>query len=360
MNAMDQQHGSHSMLAGRPLRRLRMLGLSFVCLAIATALALAVVEDYADSDALLPGADVQGVAVGGLHTAAAIALVSREIAMPLLKPLVVAYASERWTLDTAKMASVDTTGMVREAYADGVRGTPLFERVYHRVADNPVPVHSGLRFQFLDNRVQRFALAVRDGIDRPAVNAEQLLFGKRLIITPSQTRRAVDVKKTLARVRDALPNGIRHIRVPVRETPPKVTLADFGRAIVVIKSERRLYLFDKDKLIRTFPIAVGQPQYPTPAGDWHIVEKRYMPTWTNPHDQWSAGMPQTIPPGYNNPLGTRAMDLDATGIRIHGTANDFSIGAAASHGCMRMHMWDIEKLFDMVKVGTPVFIRDAA
>jgi lipoprotein-anchoring transpeptidase ErfK/SrfK len=67
-------------------------------------------------------------------------------------------------------------------------------------------------------------------------------------------------------------------------------------------------------------------------------------------------MPATIGPGPNNPLGTRALNLNASGIRIHGTTANSSIGTAASHGCMRMHRWDIEDLYDRVEVGTPVLI----
>jgi len=58
----------------------------------------------------------------------------------------------------------------------------------------------------------------------------------------------------------------------------------------------------------------------------------------------------------SNPLGLRALPLDASGVLIHGTSNDGSIGTSASHGCMRMHMPEVIKLFDMVPVGTPVYI----
>jgi lipoprotein-anchoring transpeptidase ErfK/SrfK len=349
----------NQMFAGRRFRRLGMLSAFLACLVVAGVLGAAVVEDHADADVLLPGANVGGVDVGGYHSRTAVALVSREIAMPLLSPLVMAYGNRRWTLETAKMASVDTTGMVREAYAAGLRDRYVLDRVYHRVTAEPVPVRAELRFHFFDDRVQRFARTVRDAIDRPYIDAERLVVGTRIVISPSQTRRAMDLKRTSQRIRDALPKGVRRLRPAVKESKPRVTAAAFGRAILVIKSQRKLYLFDKDKLIRTFPIAVGQAQYPTPAGDWQIVEKRYMPTWTNPGDAWSAGMPPSIPPGPSNPLGTRALDLDASGIRIHGTSNDFSIGEAASHGCMRMHMWDIERLYDMVQVGVPVFIRES-
>jgi L,D-transpeptidase ErfK/SrfK len=88
-----------------------------------------------------------------------------------------------------------------------------------------------------------------------------------------------------------------------------------------------------------------------------IVNKRINPTWVNPaKDTWGAGEPDFIPPGPDNPLGTRAMDLSAPGIRIHGTPADYSIGHYASHGCIRMHIWEAEDLFNRVQVGTPVII----
>ena len=70
-------------------------------------------------------------------------------------------------------------------------------------------------------------------------------------------------------------------------------------------------------------------------------------------------MPETIGPGPGNPLGTRALYLSAPGIRFHGipSGENWSIGQAASHGCMRMHRWDVEDFYPRVPVDTPVYIR---
>ncbi len=68
-------------------------------------------------------------------------------------------------------------------------------------------------------------------------------------------------------------------------------------------------------------------------------------------------MPAYIPPGPGNPLGTRALYLNAPGIRIHGTYNSASIGTYASHGCIRMLIGDSEALFPLVPVGTKVIIK---
>jgi lipoprotein-anchoring transpeptidase ErfK/SrfK len=58
---------------------------------------------------------------------------------------------------------------------------------------------------------------------------------------------------------------------------------------------------------------------------------------------------------YTGVLGTRRLYL-GDGYGIHGTNDPSSIGRSVSHGCVRMRNEDIERLFDMVKLGTPVFI----
>jgi lipoprotein-anchoring transpeptidase ErfK/SrfK len=47
----------------------------------------------------------------------------------------------------------------------------------------------------------------------------------------------------------------------------------------------------------------------------------------------------------------------ANGVGIHGTAEDWSIGTRASHGCIRMHVADVVDLFRRVPIGAPVLIR---
>ena len=92
-------------------------------------------------------------------------------------------------------------------------------------------------------------------------------------------------------------------------------------------------------------------------GEWTIIDKRENPTWTNPApDTWGADLPASIPPGPGNPLGTRALYLNAPGIRIHGTYDVSSIGTHASHGCIRMLMSDVEEIYPLVPIGTRVIV----
>jgi lipoprotein-anchoring transpeptidase ErfK/SrfK len=41
---------------------------------------------------------------------------------------------------------------------------------------------------------------------------------------------------------------------------------------------------------------------------------------------------------------------------VHGTSDDASIGTTASHGCIRMHIPDVEALYPEVPVGAPIYI----
>ena len=91
-----------------------------------------------------------------------------------------------------------------------------------------------------------------------------------------------------------------------------------------------------------------------------FVEKIVDPVWYNPGSSWSVGMPRVIPAGPNNPLGQRALALDAPAILIHGTPDRSSIGYSASHGCIRMLAENEQELFDQVDEGTTVVIVNAA
>ena len=95
---------------------------------------------------------------------------------------------------------------------------------------------------------------------------------------------------------------------------------------------------------------------PTPTGTYEITAKIKNPTWVPPNSPWAAGL-EPIPPGVNNPLGTRWIGTSAPNIGFHATPVEYSVGHAASHGCMRMHRADVERLYDLVRVGTPVDIE---
>ena len=119
--------------------------------------------------------------------------------------------------------------------------------------------------------------------------------------------------------------------------------------IVVSIPDRKLVVFDGDRIVKIYDVAVGKASAPTPEGEFHIINHVPNPTY------YGSGV--MIAPGKNNPLGTRWMGLSVKGYGIHGTNVPSSIGKAASHGCIRMRQQDLEELFELVNVGVTVELR---
>src|SRR5438552_7469398 len=107
------------------------------------------------------------------------------------------------------------------------------------------------------------------------------------------------------------------------------------------------------QLDRTYKIAVGQPHLRTPPGYYVIHSKSRHPDYQYPYSDW---VPKELQGKYFkygdlvNPIMGRWIGVtdDKDGVGIHGTAEDASIGSAASHGCIRMHVADVIELFDIV------------
>jgi lipoprotein-anchoring transpeptidase ErfK/SrfK len=132
------------------------------------------------------------------------------------------------------------------------------------------------------------------------------------------------------------------------------TIAALTLKIVVDRSSKQLTLYRLGNVVKTWGVAVGSPEYPTPAGSFKIQSMQKDPTWTPPDSAWAKDA-KPIGPGPDNPLGTRWMAIDGT-VGIHGTNNPASIGYSVSHGCIRMRIPDVEELFELVQIGTPVTV----
>jgi lipoprotein-anchoring transpeptidase ErfK/SrfK len=121
------------------------------------------------------------------------------------------------------------------------------------------------------------------------------------------------------------------------------------RRIVVSIPDRQLALVEDGRVVKTFAIAVGAPESPSPDGTFTIINRIPRPTWYAPG--------KVVPPGKHNPLGTRWLGLSLKGFGIHGTNMPRSIGQPKSHGCIRMRNRDVNVLFEMVRIGDVVEIH---
>jgi len=179
-------------------------------------------------------------------------------------------------------------------------------------------------------------------------------------ITEERTGIGVDRSEAREAMRTALRGGGDTVELELTSVRPSLTTARFDEVLVVDQVERVVHLYRGGDIARTWPVAVGLGDSPTPTGTFTVGAKRYEPTWTNPaRDRWGADMPASIPGGRaDNPLGARALNWNKNGadtlIRFHGTPNEASIGEAASRGCVRMFNRDVIELYGMVDSGTVI------
>jgi lipoprotein-anchoring transpeptidase ErfK/SrfK len=155
-------------------------------------------------------------------------------------------------------------------------------------------------------------------------------------VTAQKTREVVD----------AAPAAAVRTEATLSQTPEETPVR--GRVIVVSLQDRRLALVEDGAVKKVYRVAVGSDRTPSPTGTFTIVGRVANPTY------YHEG--KVVPPGPDNPVGTRWMGLNKKGYGIHGTNAPRSIGKAASHGCIRMGQRDLEDLYAQVRSGDTVEI----
>ena len=134
-------------------------------------------------------------------------------------------------------------------------------------------------------------------------------------------------------------------------------------AIVINLAEMHLYYWSKNEnKIYIFPVGIGKENWETPTGKMTITNKIKKPTWMVPesiynfHKSIGAEIQHVIPPGPDNPLGSYALRLSQKKYLIHGTNVSSRVGHRKTAGCISLYEEDIEQLYHMVTIGTPVII----
>jgi len=160
-----------------------------------------------------------------------------------------------------------------------------------------------------------------------------------------------------------VPDGT-EVVLPRRHVLPRAK----REGIVLNVPEMRVYYFpnpctgNENCELLTFPVSIGRMDWQTPLGETRVTQKVPNPTWTPPEsirqeaERDGRTLPAVVPPGPDNPLGAYALYLDLPGYRIHGTNRPSGVGMRVTHGCVRMYPEDIEFLYELVRVGTPVQI----
>ncbi len=345
---------------------MRMKQRSFIFVAVLVAALLvgavgAVAYDSSRGDKIAKGVTVSGVDVSGMTATEARGAVAQALQEPLRQPVAVVHAGRRFNLSAADAGvRADVKGMVDEAL-DASRQGNIVSRVARDLTGGEEDAQIPARIKYSRVAVRKLAKRVASQVDRPAQDAEVEF--PSLEKVDAKVGYEVDRPALVARVEQALtvPGVSRSVKAPVSRTRPKVTREDLAKKYPVIlvadRPDFQLKLYKNLRLVHTYTVAVGAVGFDTPAGLYHIQNKAVDPAWTVPHSAWAGSLAGKVIPGgtADNPLKARWLGI-FDGAGIHGTDETYSLGHAASHGCIRMAISDVIALYPQVAVGTPIYI----
>jgi lipoprotein-anchoring transpeptidase ErfK/SrfK len=117
--------------------------------------------------------------------------------------------------------------------------------------------------------------------------------------------------------------------------------------LVADLSDRQLYVVQGDNVERTYSVAIGKAEHPTPQGEFRIRRIIWNPRWVPPEAKWARGKQARAPGDPRNPMGRVKMFFKEPDYYVHGTHQEDSLGQAESHGCIRMRNADV---IDLAKV----------
>ena len=283
-----------------------------------------------------PGVTISGIAVGGLSPEEATTIVQERFDLPVR---IVLDARHRLAPTPAGLGSSALVDVAVERARSAEPGEALSLPVrIDAAAIRAYVLKVSRRFNRVPTDARVFLRRLKPVVvaDRPGLTVNRLALTETIVARLRATSRAA-------------------VRIRYRSPLASLRRSEFRSVIVIRRGSNHLLLYRFDKLRRNFRVATGQSIYPTPLGRFQIQVKWRNPWWYPPNSRWAQGQ-KPIPPGPNNPLGTRWMGLSSPGVGIHGTPNPGSIGYSVSHGCIRMYIPDAEWLFNTVDIGTTVFI----
>lgn len=120
-----------------------------------------------------------------------------------------------------------------------------------------------------------------------------------------------------------------------------------GLRIVVDQSDRKVRIYQGDKLLRTHDVAVGTDDNPTPTGEFAFNRVDLNPRWVPPDSEWAEDRETQEPGAPDNPMG-RARLVYKMPYTIHGTDDLNSLGKAVSHGSIRLANENVIPLAEMM------------
>ncbi len=334
-----------------------LVGVAVAVVVLGLGSLVAIAIDRNASTRLPAGTIIGDVPVGGLDFEAAVVRVRADVEQPLRRPVVL--KTDRFEVTTTPWDlgyRVDIADRVREAQ----RGSGnIITRLGNRVLGPSEPVFVEAEPAWGDGDLEGVLTRAAEAVAEAPQNADIDISTGFLRFTPEKAGRTLDVEASRRAIMQAVRLGDGSVKLVTHPIPPGEGEEALNKVILVRTGENKLYLYEKGVIVKTWSVATGTSTYPTPTGIFRIIDKIENPSWYNPGSDWARGLPAVIGPGPYNPLGTKALELDAPGILIHATSDRGSIGYNASHGCIRMNEESEAELFSMVPTGTRVAIISA-
>jgi lipoprotein-anchoring transpeptidase ErfK/SrfK len=344
------------------MKRVLTIGLATILLVLAAGAGGLYAYDATRSDVIAEGITAGGIDVGGLNERSARDVLDRSLSAKVTKEVVIEYRDRRWTLRANDVeARLNADRMVREALRRTRRGN-FVGRAFRDLQGHKVRASIPPRVAFSREKLDAFIESVAKQVNVAPVSARIDPNGIALNVTPSKPGRAVQKRFLKFRILRELrnPDSLHVALLPTRQLRPKLSTArlavKYPAYVTIDRANFKLRLWKKLKLTRTYTIAVGQQGLETPAGEYEINDKQTNPSWHVPNSDWAGALAgRVIPPGPDNPIKARWMGF-YNGAGIHGTDAIYSLGTAASHGCIRMAIPDVEQLYELVPLHTPIYV----
>ncbi|MGB2952281.1 MAG: L,D-transpeptidase family protein [Gaiellaceae bacterium] len=319
--------------------------------------------DSTQTNLIAQGVQVGGVDVGGLRAGRARLKLEQTLAPLLVRTVTVDYRGRKFFLGPSEAhLRPDLDAMVNEAVRASRDGT-FVGRAIRELSGGDVNAVLPAHVRYSPSAIDEVVRRVQGAVNRPAQDASIQPNGTNLGLKPSSDGLAVRAgvlrRMIVRQLQD--PSSAHLVHVQVLRRRPKLStarlVARYPAFITISRNERRLRFWRHLKLYKTYEIAVGRIGLETPAGLYHIDDKQIDPSWHVPKSAWAGALAgRVIPPGPDDPLKARWMGFHS-GAGIHGTDDIASLGTAASHGCIRMSIPDVEELYPLVPLHTPIYIE---
>ena len=305
------------------------------------------------------GAFIQGVDVGGMRFDEAVTRVREKVEAPLRRSVTL-------SVDTFKTQTtpwdlgyrVDVPAAVRQAMGVRTNGN-IVTRVSSQLFSSGGAPYVEIRPAWGPGQLDEVVAAAGKIVGTAPKDADIDISTGWVKMVPEKAGKEIDVEASKKAVMDGVTLGDSTVKMVAKPVKPAGD-PTLNKVILVRAGENKLYLYENGRIVKEWPVATGAAGFLTPEGVHRITQKIVNPSWHNPGSAWARNLPKVIGPGPNNPLGTRALRLDAPAILIHATANRGSIGYSESHGCIRMTEENEAELFSMVEVGTRVAVIQVA